>query len=294
MANDNNFSDCAGFKVTREIGRGGFGTVYELAGTEAGKKKALKILRPTPFLPKNHIEMIVKAAVEVSKICENLNVVKIEDSGCRDSVYFIIMPYYEQGSMEKYLACAAPDINMCVGLLKSISQTLAEVHSCGLVHGDIKPSNFLIADDGIPLITDFYYVARDESSSKMPQGTPEFMSPEQARGRYFGFSSDIYSLGVMMYIMFTGRSPFCDSSNLSNLINDKLNGHFPGPQKVNARVSDGLNDTIMKAMMTRPEDRYPSMMDFHNAISRISSQENNQNCFFQKIWNKLFRKPNVK
>lgn len=275
MTSTNNTNDhIAQYVLGREIGRGGFGKVYE-ALDSSGTTKALKILSPTPFISQEQIERVISNTIAISHKCASLNVVLLRDHGRFDQQFYIVTDYYRNGSLDAMLLRSTLSYDDKIRFLLSAANTLAEIHRMGIVHGDIKPANFLLSDNNTLFLTDFYYDLNNGPSSGLPKGTIEFMSPEQAQGKLFSYQSDVYSLGVMAYLMFTAKSPFSKSSGIRELIIDKIDGRFPPPSSLSQEIGQELDAIILKAMNSSLENRFASMNDFSKAISGISKEKQN-------------------
>ncbi len=264
---EKNGKSVAGYELGREIGRGGFGVVYEALGPSG--TVAVKMLRPTPFVSGEYIEKIIKNTVEISSKCASLNVVGLLDHGCVGGEYYMVSKYYPKGSLEKLLDSGCGDIREKIRLLVSMADTLHQVHRRGIVHGDIKPANFLMSDGNVPMLSDFYFDLNRGTTAGLPKGTIEFMSPEQAQGRLFSYHSDIYSLGVLAYFMFTGLSPFHATKGIRALVSEKIKGVFPEPFSLDNKIGKGLNDVILKAMRSEPRERFSNMDEFSKALLSI-------------------------
>ncbi|HPO90521.1 MAG TPA: serine/threonine-protein kinase [Victivallales bacterium] len=260
----------ADYTIVRQIGKGGFGRVYEAVDKD-GSIYALKLMCPTPFISSDYIKQIISNTKTVSEKCVGLNIVPLIKYCSMDESFYMLSNFFRRGSLEDLLKEKNLSDSQKLNLLISMANTLSDVHSRGIVHGDIKPSNFLISEDGIPFLTDFYFdINRASFSLGMPKGTIEYMSPEQAEGKLFSYKSDIYSLGVLAYNIFSGQSPFKKSSSIKQLIIDKINGNVLPPIEFNKQMNSSLSDLIMKAMHHDLKGRFASMKEFHEALKSIS------------------------
>lgn len=258
----------AGYDLVREIGKGGFGVVYE-AKDQNGTRFALKVMRSTPFVSEEYLKQVMQNTVEVSRKCAGLNVVGALASGVFDGKYYIVSRYFNNGSLEHFLKKNNLSLSQKLNILLSMAETLSLIHSKGIIHGDIKPANFLISDEGTPFVGDFYFdINKNSLSSGMPKGTIEYMSPEQAQGRLFSYQSDVYSLGVLAYYILTGLSPFQNARSIRNLIKDKINGKVQVPSAIQREISSKLSQIILKAMAPDLRDRYKNMNDFANELKK--------------------------
>jgi serine/threonine-protein kinase len=249
------------YEVVRRVGVGGMADVYLADDTRMGRQVALKILHPQYAGDESFVERFRREALSAAKL-QHPNIVQIYDSGRQGDFNFIVMEYVEGRSLKDYLAEEGPlEIAEAGRIAREVLTALAYAHRAGLVHRDIKPGNILLSEDGKVQVTDFG-IARAEAGSTMTQtgtilGTAYYLSPEQAQGLPLDGRSDIYSLGVVVYEMLTGRRPFEGDSPVS--IAYKHVREMPRPPSTHrADVPRSLEAIVMTAMAKRPEDRYSS------------------------------------
>ena len=249
------------YEIDRRVGVGGMADVYLAEDTRMGRKVALKILHPQYAGDESFVERFRREALSAAKL-QHPNIVQIYDSGRQGDFNFIVMEYVEGKSLKDHLAQEGPlEISDAGRIAREVLTALAYAHRAGLVHRDIKPGNILLSEDGKVQVTDFG-IARAEAGSTMTQtgtilGTAYYLSPEQAQGLQLDGRSDIYSLGVVVYEMLTGRRPFEGDSPVS--IAYKHVREMPRPASSHrADVPPSLEAIVMTAMAKRPEDRYSS------------------------------------
>ena len=249
------------YEVAQRVGVGGMADVYLAQDTKMGRQVALKILHPQYAGDESFVERFRREALSAAKL-QHPNIVQIYDSGQQGDFNFIVMEYVEGRSLKDYLTEEGPlEIAEANRIAREVLTALAYAHRSGLVHRDIKPGNILMSDDGKVQVTDFG-IARAEAGSTMTQtgmilGTAYYLSPEQAQGLQLDGRSDIYSLGVVVYEMLTGRRPFEGDSPVS--IAYKHVREMPRPPSHHrADVPQPLEAIVMTAMAKRPEDRYSS------------------------------------
>jgi serine/threonine-protein kinase len=249
------------YEIIRRVGVGGMADVYLAEDTQLGREVALKILHPQYAGDDSFVERFRREALAAAKL-QHPNIVQIYDSGREGDFNFIVMEYVEGRSLKDRLAEEGPlEIGEACRIAQEVLTALAYAHRTGLVHRDIKPGNILLSDDGKVQVTDFG-IARAEAGSTMTQtgtilGTAYYLSPEQAQGLPLDGRSDIYSLGVVLYEMLTGRRPFEGDSPVS--IAYKHVREMPKPPTAYREdVPRPLQAIVLTALTKKPEDRYSS------------------------------------
>jgi beta-lactam-binding protein with PASTA domain/predicted Ser/Thr protein kinase len=249
------------YEVVRRVGVGGMADVYLAEDTQLGREVALKILHPQYAGDEGFVERFRREALSAAKL-QHPNIVQIYDSGREGDFNFIVMEYVEGRSLKDYLSKEGPlEVPDATRIAREVLTALAFAHRSGLVHRDIKPGNILLSADGKVQVTDFG-IARAEAGSTMTQtgtilGTAYYLSPEQAQGHNLDGRSDIYSLGVVLYEMLTGRRPFEGDSPVS--IAYKHVRELPRPPSNHRQdMPRPLEAIVMTSLAKRPEDRYSS------------------------------------
>jgi eukaryotic-like serine/threonine-protein kinase len=249
------------YEVVRRVGVGGMADVYLAEDTQLGREVALKILHPQYAGDASFVERFRREALAAAKL-QHPNIVQIYDSGQEGDFNFIVMEYVEGRSLKDYLSNEGPlDIPEATHIAREVLTALAFAHRSGLVHRDIKPGNILMSSDGKVQVTDFG-IARAEAGSTMTQtgtilGTAYYLSPEQAQGHPLDGRSDIYSLGVVLYEMLTGRRPFEGDSPVSIAYKHVREVPRP-PSNYRQDLPRPLEAIMMTSLAKRPEDRYSS------------------------------------
>jgi len=249
------------YVVSRRVGVGGMADVYLANDTQLHRDVALKILHPQYADDEGFVERFRREAQAAAKL-QHPNIVQIYDWGREGDFNFIVMEYVDGLSLKDYLAEEGPlEIADATRIARDVLAALAYAHRSGLVHRDIKPGNILLGDENKVQVTDFG-IARAEAASTMTQsgtilGTAYYLSPEQAQGQPLDGRSDIYSLGIVLYEMLSGRRPFEGDSPVS--IAYKHVREVPRPPSVyRADIPRPLEAIVMNALAKKPEDRYSS------------------------------------
>lgn len=260
-----------GYEIEAVIGRGGMASVYRAHQVSMNRTVALKVL-PRQFMNDDTYLQRFNREVRIIAQLEHRNIVPVHDYGEMEGQPFIVMRYMSGGSVDDLLDDGVLSLEQIVSVMAQIAPALDYAHSKGVLHRDIKPSNVLLDDDGGAYLTDFG-IARitGESSGVNPittqgvVGTPSYMSPEQAQGHNIDGRSDIYSLGVMLFEMATGKRPF-ESDTPYSIAVMQVTQQPPAPRSINPDIPGGVEQVIYKTMSKRREDRYPYAVAFADAL----------------------------
>jgi len=273
------------YKIIKLVGTGGMGSVYLAEHEILRKKVAIKILHYEQSKRKDTVERFKREAIAASNIGQD-NIVDVTDFGYTEegNAYFV-MEYVEGRSLADVMKeQRVLPLEFAVSVASQIAFALYSAHGKGIIHRDLKPENILLTtkDGNYPFvkIVDFGISKILQADSKPEErlrtltksgaifGTPEYMSPEQAAGESVEPASDIYSLGVIMYEMLTGRLPFFDDNYMKIL--HKHQYEFPElPSNVNPDIQPDVNAVIMKCLEKKPFNRYGTMMLLLNDLKNI-------------------------
>ncbi len=254
------------YEILEELGAGGMGVVYKARQAKLKRIVALKMIRSgevanTKDLQRFEVE--AKAAAKLS----HPGIVPVHEVGVHDGRHFYTMDYVEGGNLSQMHRDAPVPVLHAVKLVRQLAGSMHYAHLKGIVHRDLKPANILLTADGNPKITDFGLAKRiledDESESPTMTesgqilGTAGYMSPEQASGksRLVGPSSDIYSLGAVLYALLTSRAPFVGETP-SHTIMQVLHNDPVSPRKLNPSIPRDLETICLKCLAKEPHQRY--------------------------------------
>jgi WD40 repeat protein/serine/threonine protein kinase len=250
-----------GYELQERIGAGGFGAVYRAYQSTVGREVAIKIILPG-FA--NHPDFIRRFEAEAQIIArlEHLHIVPLYDYWREPNGAYLVMRWLRGGSLRDALQTNGPyDLEGAASLLDQIVSALAAAHQQHIIHRDLKPGNVLLDEDGNAYLADFG-IAKDLTSSKESTtqndaiiGSPDYLSPEQARSETVTPQTDIYSLGVMLYELLAGQHPFPNASTVQRLYSH-LNDPLPPVDNLPRDVNAAVNTVIQKATMKNPAQRY--------------------------------------
>jgi len=260
------------YEIIEELGKGGMGKVYRVEDKKIKEEIALKLIKTEIASDKKTIERFSNELKMARKIVHK-NVGRMYDINEEKGNHFITMEYVSGQDLKGMIRQSRQlTIGTSISIAKQICDGLTEAHKIGIVHRDLKPSNIMIDKEGDAHILDFG-IARSLKEKGITGagvmiGTPEYMSPEQVEGKEVDQRSDIYSLGIILYEMLTGRVPFEGDSPFT--IGIKHKSEIPGPPvKINPRISDDLNRLILKCLEKDKEKRYQSAAEVRAELESI-------------------------
>jgi len=249
------------YEIIEELGRGGMGKVFRVLDKKINEEVALKIINPEVAADRKTIERFA-SELKMARQISHKNVCRMYHLSEEDGTHYITMEYVPGENLKNMIRMTK---NLSLGaslhIARQVCQGLSEAHRLGVVHRDLKPSNIIIDRDGNARILDFG-IARSLKSKAITGlggliGTPEYMSPEQAETRDVDQRSDLYSLGVILFEMLTGRVPFEGETLLSVVMKHKSEKP-PEPKKINPQIPDELNRVILTCLEKDREKRYQS------------------------------------
>ncbi|MBA2462854.1 MAG: serine/threonine protein kinase, partial [Actinobacteria bacterium] len=256
-------AEVAGYRVLRELGRGGMGLVYEAEHLRLGRKAALKLLTPDLATNESVRDRFVQESRLIAAI-DHPNIIPIYDAGDIEGTLYIAMRLVAGGDLAQTLKRdGALPIERTLVLLEQAAAALDAAHSRGMVHRDVKPANFLLDDppSGRVFLSDFGVAkltgADHATKAGMFIGSVDYAAPEQIEGGEIAPATDVYALGCVLYECLTGRRPYPKPTNVAVLF-----GHLrdPPPRATDERsdLPEKANDVVARALAKTPGERYES------------------------------------
>jgi serine/threonine-protein kinase len=258
------------YKITRELGRGSMGVVYEGRDPQIDRPVALKVLRQDRITSEAFLLRFLREAKAIGRLSHPC-IVTIFDVGQDRGTIYLAMEFIEGETLDTILEKKKLSLEEIIHLGIQIAETLDYAHQKGIIHRDVKPSNIILQANGQIKITDFG-IARIEDPSMPLQtqageilGTPAYMSPEQVLSLPVDGRSDLFSLGIILYEATTGSRPF-KGDNMASIFNAVILFHPMEPSSINPAISQSLSRVIMKCLNKKPEDRFDSGKSLAGAL----------------------------
>lgn len=257
------------YRVIEPLGQGGMATVYKAYHAALDRYVAIKVLHPAFKEDPNFLARFNREARIVAKL-DHPNIVPIYDFDEERGMPYLVMRYIDGKTLKTILREGAMPVGRALSIIRPVAEGLAYAHEQGILHRDIKPSNIIIASDQHIFLTDFGLAriaqASDSTISQdMLIGTPQYISPEQARGVPATERSDIYSLGVVLFEMLTGRVPFSADTPYA-IIHDHIYSPLPLPTSINPGLPKDVERVLLKALAKDPAARYANAIELLNAL----------------------------
>lgn len=260
------------YEIHELIGVGGMANVYRCTDTIDDREVAIKILKDEYLNNEEFIRRFKNESKAIAMLSHQ-NIVKVYDVSFGDMIQYIVMEYIDGITLKEYIdRQGIIEWKDALHLATQILKALQHAHECGIVHRDIKPQNIMLLQDGTIKVTDFG-IARfsDKATRTMTEqaiGSVHYIAPEQARGDVTDGKTDIYSVGVMLYEMLTGKLPF-DGDSAVTVALMQLQSTPKRPREVNPGIPIGLEQITMKAMQKQPSARYTSAAEMLSDIERF-------------------------
>ncbi|WP_062231690.1 Stk1 family PASTA domain-containing Ser/Thr kinase [Fictibacillus sp. FJAT-27399] len=262
------------YKLLEVIGDGGMAIVYRAKDLILDRDVAVKILR-SEFSDDEEFIKRFRREAEAATSLAHPHIVSIFDVGEENNVYFIVMEYVKGKTLKQYIRDHGRlSVEESIQIIRQIASGMVAAHEHGIIHRDIKPHNILIDEHGLAKVTDFGIALAITSATithtNSVLGSVHYFSPEQARGGVANAKSDIYSLGVVLFEMLTGRVPFTGESPVSVALKH-LQEEVPEPRKINPEIPQSVENIILKALTKNPVYRYDSALEMMDDLDTALS-----------------------
>ena len=257
------------YRIIEQIGEGGMATVYKAYQSSMDRNVAIKVLPRQLAESEEFFKRFQQEARIVAKL-EHPYILPVFDYGEENGIAYFVMRYLEAGTLKDKMNAGQLSLDEIDHIFTQLTDALGYAHNHGVVHRDLKPANVLVDLSGNLFLTDFGVAKVLESASpRLTQtaaimGTPAYISPEQVASLPVDGRSDIYSLGVILYEMVTGRVPFVADTPLAVILKH-LNDPLPPPSVVKPDISPVIEQVIVKALAKDPDDRFDTTVDFVSA-----------------------------
>ena len=257
------------YEIIKSIGEGGMANVYLAQDKILNRKVAIKVLRGDLANDEKFIRRFQREAIAASSLSHKA-VVEMYDVGEDNGIYYIVMEYVEGKTLKQLLkkrgSLTIPEV---IDIMLQLTDGIAHAHDSYIIHRDLKPQNIMISDDGAIKITDFG-IAMALNGTQFTQtnsvmGSVHYLPPEQASGKGSSTKSDIYSMGILMYELLTGKLPF-RGDNAVEIALKHMKDPIPSIRKINPDIPQSVENVIIKATAKNPNNRYNDVKEMHKDI----------------------------
>lgn len=275
------------YKILDMIGGGGMANVYLAHDMILDRNVAVKMLRLDLTNDEEFIRRFRREAQSATSLTHP-NIVSVYDVGEEDDLYYIVMEYVDGQTLKQYIQQNSPlKVAEAIGIMRQLTAAISHAHQNHIIHRDIKPHNILVDQNGNVKVTDFG-IAMALSSTSITQtnsvlGSVHYLSPEQARGGMATKKSDIYSLGIVMFELLTGRLPFSGESAVSIALKH-LQSETPSLRRWNPNIPQSVENIVLKATAKDPFHRYNSVEEMNeDLITALDPERKNEPKFLIPI-----------
>jgi serine/threonine protein kinase len=256
------------YEVVARLGEGGMGHVYKVRNIISDRVEAMKVLLPD-FATDPDLSARFMAEIRTVATLEHPGIAQLRTAFQSDGQFVMVMEYVEGTTLEKLNSGPRAHVSKIIDYASQVLEAMNYAHSKGVIHRDIKPANIIVTKTGLVKLMDFGIAKSAENMQLTRPGTTMgsvyYMSPEQVRGGTVDARSDLYSFGVTLYEMLTGRKPFEADSSYA-VLNAQINQAPTPPAKFNSEISTELNNVVLRAMAKNPDERFRSAEEFQMAL----------------------------
>jgi serine/threonine protein kinase len=257
------------YRILEQIGIGGMAAVYKAYQPAMDRYVAIKVIAAHFAQEEMFLKRFRREAQAVAKL-EHAHILPVYDSGEADGRPYLVTRYLEAGTLKDRLAEGPLPLIKINHIIGQVGSALDYAHRMGVIHRDVKPSNVLLDAEGDTFLTDFGLAKMMEASAQLTEtgvgiGTPAYMSPEQGKGAKVDSRTDVYSLGVVLYEMATGRTPYEAETPLAVVLKH-IQEPLPLPRSVRPDLPEGVERVILRAMAKEPDDRFQTVAEMVRAL----------------------------
>ncbi|HEX2952112.1 MAG TPA: protein kinase [Armatimonadota bacterium] len=258
------------YRLEAEIGHGGMGVVYRARDLSLNRPVAIKVLPPEFTLDEQFLFRFKNEVLNVARL-DHPNIVQVYDVGQDGNTNYYVMQLVEGSDLHTEIVRRGRfSLEEAIGIIDQVASALDYAHQQGIIHRDIKPDNILIDRKGSPRVVDFG-IAKTVEGTRMTGGmigTPEYMSPEQARGEALDGRADQYALAIVVYEMLTGTTPFrSDTARAWSLVNAQINAQPPDPRQWVGELPEHVSGSLLQALAKVPGYRFATCAQFVTALA---------------------------
>ena len=274
MASEDTRQRVGDYEILASLGSGGMGRVYKVRNVISNREEAMKILLPD-LASDPDLAARFMAEIRTLASLDHPNIAQLRTAFQAQNQFVMVMELVDGVTLDKAATEGTIPLDRAMDYSMQVLAALSYAHSRGVTHRDIKPGNIMITAHGVVKLMDFG-IAKSANDLNLTRpgttmGSIYYMAPEQVRGGTIDARSDIYSFGVLLYEMLTGKKPFQADTSYS-VLNAQLNDPPTPPVEVNPALSPQLNDIVLRAMAKNPDERFQNADEFRNALKALREQ----------------------
>jgi serine/threonine protein kinase len=265
------------YRIISQVGQGGMATVYKAYQPSMDRNVAIKVLPGQLAESKEFTKRFQQEAHIIARL-EHAHILPVFDYGESEGISYFVMRYLEAGTLKNKMEAGPLSLTEIDQIFTQLTSALSYAHSHGVIHRDLKPANALIDSQGNLFLTDFGIAKLlADASPRLTQtdaimGTPAYISPEQAQAQTVDQRSDIYSLGIILYEMVTGRVPYVADTPLAVILKH-VSAPLPMPSSIKTDIPEAIETVILKALAKDPDDRFATVAEFVSAWKRALDEK---------------------